>query len=95
MSVALKFRGVHERDVTRDASIDEFAGQSDDSDDEGVNDACGADEMSVGERVSAAEPAPSTSRYEPDGVACAACDAEVVRLWVADDGAVCADCKSW
>ena len=53
------------------------------------------DEPTVGERVAGATPATATSRYEPDGAACGACDAEVVRLWVGDDEAVCADCKPW
>jgi len=59
------------------------------------DDAGGDDEATVGERVAAAAPATVTSRFDPDGVACAACDAEAVRLWIAADEAVCADCKPW
>lgn len=96
--------------MTDHRSLDEFAAEMDDGGDDrvdeevagdrdaggGGSDAVGdADEMSAGERVAAAEPATSTSRYEPLGAACASCDAEVVRLWVADDGAVCVDCKPW
>lgn len=86
MSVALKFRRLLEAHVTEHRSLDEFAGGTDDSED---------DETAVEERVSVVEPARATSRYEPDGVACPGCGAAVVRLWVVDDDVVCADCKSW
>jgi hypothetical protein len=126
LSVALKFRGPHERDVTDHRSLDEFAAQTDDAEDdeaavgddsEAVDDAEGTsgaddesssdDEAAVGDdggpgdepggavEPVVVDPATSTSRYDPEGVACAACGAEVGRLWVADDGAVCADCKPW
>jgi hypothetical protein len=98
LSVALKFRGVLEGDVTRDASIDEFAGRTGDSNDETEVTAekeASIEDDGVSERVSAVEPATWTSRYEPGGVACAVCETEVVRLWVSDGDAVCADCKSW
>ena len=104
--------------MTEHRSLDEFAGGTDDSeeDEAAVADADGVDagetggvetavvddgadavddETAVGERVSAADPVTSTSRYDPTGVTCAACDAEVVRLWAVDDEAVCVDCKPW
>jgi hypothetical protein len=73
------------------------ADDEDEADDEaGVGDGGGVDdETSVEERVSVVEPGTSTSRYEPAGATCAACDAEVGRLWVDDDELVCADCKPW
>ena len=52
--------------------------------------------------------ATATYRWAPDGAACAACEATVERLWLADVGEegtraavdrdaeyVCADCKEW
>lgn len=93
--------------MTEDASIDEFVGSdgADATDDdergevtEGPDDRSGdATESTVDERIASASPAVSTSRYEPDGAACAACGDVVERLWVADDdgGDVCAACKPW
>jgi hypothetical protein len=98
LSVALKFRGPHERDVTDHRSLDEFAAQTDDAEDDeaAVGDDGGpGDEPGGAVEPVVVDPATSTSRYDPEGVACAACGAEVGRLWVADDGAVCADCKPW
>ncbi len=40
-------------------------------------------------------PAPSTSRWDADGVTCAACGETVQRVWDAADGLVCATCKEW
>jgi hypothetical protein len=100
LSVALKFRGRLERDVTEDCSLDEFTGEAGEADDV-AGEAGEADDVAdpgvgaVGERASVVGPATSTSRYEPGGAACSACDTEVARMWVADDEAVCADCKTW
>jgi hypothetical protein len=42
-----------------------------------------------------APPALSTSRWDADGVSCAACGETVQRVWDAPDGLVCATCKEW
>lgn len=68
-------------DMARDRSLDEFA--------------AGSEESPGSDRASEVEPIESTTIWSPDGGACAECNSEVKRRWRADEGLVCADCKSW
>lgn len=43
----------------------------------------------------APEPAVSTYRWSPDGVACDDCGETVERRWLDGDDYVCAECKEW
>lgn len=43
----------------------------------------------------AVQPATTTYRWSPEGVVCTACEATVERLWNADRGLVCGNCKRW
>ena len=95
--------------MTRDRSLDEFAGGGDatNATEEDPVD----DNADGGERAAAAtqddvasatkgdsddtEPATATYRWDPDGVECPACGATVDRLWSSEAGQVCAECKEW
>lgn len=85
---------------TADATDDATDGTADDGavDDDRIDDGAqsgAGTESTLDERVASASPAVSTSRFEPDGVACAACGDVVERLWVADGDDVCEACKPW
>ncbi|ELZ34081.1 hypothetical protein C474_03950 [Halogeometricum pallidum JCM 14848] len=41
------------------------------------------------------DPAVGTYRWDPEGVACAACGETVNRLWLDDGEQVCEACKEW
>ncbi|MGM0592706.1 MAG: DUF7573 domain-containing protein [Halobacteriota archaeon] len=43
----------------------------------------------------AVDPAVSTYRWSPDGVACAECGEQVTKRWHDDGRYVCANCKEW
>ena len=45
--------------------------------------------------VDDAEPATPTYRWQPDGAACARCDATTKRQWQDGDAFVCPGCKEW
>jgi hypothetical protein len=79
------------RDVAEGDDVEEGGDVAADIDDPAGD----ATELTVEERVASASPAASTSRYEPDGTACAACGDVVERLWVADGDDVCEACKPW
>ena len=38
---------------------------------------------------------PPTSRWSPDGTACADCAETATRLWQQESRLVCASCKNW
>ena len=43
----------------------------------------------------AVEPVTITSRWQPEGAACARCDATTKRQWRDGDAFVCSGCKEW
>jgi hypothetical protein len=43
----------------------------------------------------AVEPATITYRWQPEGAACARCEATTERQWRDGDTFVCPDCKKW
>lgn len=43
----------------------------------------------------AVDPAHVTYRWQPEGAACARCDATTERQWQDDGDFVCSDCKTW
>ncbi|WP_227132579.1 DUF7573 domain-containing protein [Halorubellus salinus] len=80
-------------DAADDDAVDERTADADASSD-GTESGDGT-ESTVDERVASASPAASTSRFEPDGAACASCGEVVERLWLADGDDVCEACKPW
>lgn len=65
---------------------------------EGVEDSDGTTDPSEepeSEEPSDVTPATGVCEVHPDGAACVACDATVVRRWRDDGDLVCSDCKGW
>lgn len=54
-----------------------------------------ADDASDAPPSDSVDPAVGTYRWNPDGVACAACGETVERLWLDGDEQVCEACKEW
>jgi hypothetical protein len=85
--------------VSRDRSLEEFAGGSADGGPDTGEDA----ETDTGERDGTIEresgpgvdPLVSTYRWTPTGEDCAACGARVEARWRMDGAFVCVDCKEW
>lgn len=77
-----------------DRSLDEFLGGGSDSEtdaDDAGDDGKAPNEAPVNEP----EPAVSTTAFDPEGAACASCDATVRRRWRDDGELVCGECKPW
>jgi hypothetical protein len=109
-SDAARQKAVPAREATvPDRSLDDFIDGTDDPSDatddgDGAVDGDAEDggpDASDGTAADADDPpaadAPTaTLRFDPDGVACAACGATVERRWTDADGRpVCVDCKAW
>lgn len=77
--------------MTEDRSIDDFLGGESDGDEgsDGENESDGA------KTAETVDPAVGTYRWDPEGVACAACGETVNRLWLDDGEQVCEACKEW
>ncbi|WP_144905294.1 DUF7573 domain-containing protein [Halobellus captivus] len=90
--------------MSRDRSLDEFAGTVDgdpgddvqsDIDVEGDAQATDGTRTNVDTQTDDVDPAATTYQWDPDGVECAECGQTVDRRWSQDGGHVCADCKDW
>lgn len=79
--------------MTPDRSLDDFVGGENGAS-EGSDDADAETEADDAE-ARTVEPAVGTYRWDPDGVACAACGETVERLWSDDGERVCEACKEW
>ncbi|EJN58325.1 DUF7573 domain-containing protein [Halogranum rubrum] len=93
--------------MSRDRSLDDFAGSGVDVDEDedetddvaiaepdapGTGDATDTDDAVETDAVAPATP---TYRFDPDGAACDGCDEVVQKRWHDDGQFVCADCKEW
>ncbi|MDS0294020.1 DUF7573 domain-containing protein [Halogeometricum luteum] len=84
-----------EGDDSKADSADRADGAGGDAGDDSGTTPDSAATESAAPTTDAVDPAVGTYRWDPDGVACAACGETVHRLWLDDGGQVCEECKEW